>query len=151
MREVERVWSDALDLMLLSVRAGMGIDAALSKVAREVDAMSPALAYHLRLTAAELSHTYQRSSVLDGLASRLPLDSIRYFVQALNYAERHGTPLTETLVSLAAEGRDNRLARAEKKAAGLAPRLTLPMIVFFLPQLFLILMFPAISEFLTPK
>ena len=140
---IRRSWPDALDLMLICVESGMSMEAALKKVAVEVGVGSPALAEELVLTTAELSYLQERRTAYENLASRTGLDGVKSVTMALIQAERYGTPLGTALRTLAQENRDQRMAEAEKKAASLPPKLTVPMIVFFLPVLFCVIMGPA--------
>lgn len=145
--EIRRNWPDALDLMLICVESGMAIEGAFRKVAREMDT-APALAEELLLTTAELSYLGDRRAALEGLARRTDLDGVRNVVTTLIQSEKYGTPLARALKVLAQEGRDQRMAAAEKKAASLPPKLTVPMIIFFLPVLFAAIMSPAIMDIL---
>ncbi len=133
---IRRAWPDALDLMLICVESGMSIEAAFRKVSVEIGIQSPALAEELVLTNAELSYLEERRKAYENLASRTGLDGVKSVTIALIQAERYGTPLGTALRVLAQENRDMRMAEAEKKAAALPPKLTVPMILFFLPVLF---------------
>ncbi|HSO47930.1 MAG TPA: type II secretion system F family protein [Rhizobiaceae bacterium] len=143
---IRRAWPDALDLMLICVESGMSIEAAFRKVSVEIGIQSPALAEELVLTNAELSYLEERRKAYDNLASRTGLDGVKSVTIALIQAERYGTPLGTALRVLAQENRDMRMAEAEKKAAALPPKLTVPMIVFFLPVLFAVIMGPAFIQ-----
>ena len=143
--EIRRNWPDALDLMLICVESGMAIEGAFRKVAQEMDS-APSLAEELMLTTAELSYLGDRRAALEGLGRRTDLDGVRNVVTTLIQSEKYGTPLARALKVLAQEGRDQRMAAAEKKAAGLPPKLTVPMIIFFLPVLFAAIMSPAIMD-----
>ena len=134
---------DALDLMLICVESGMSIEAAIAKVAAEVGAASIELAEELSLLTAELSYLPERRLAYEGLAKRTNHPGIRSVVTAMIQAERYGTPLGAALRVMAKENRDLRLAAAEKKAAALPAKLTVPMILFFLPVLFIVIMGPA--------
>lgn len=140
---IRRAWPDALDLMLICVKSGMSIEAAFRKVAIEIGTASTALAEELVLTNAELSYLQERRQAYENLAARTGLDGVKSVTMALIQAERYGTPLGVALRTLSAENRDMRMAEAEKKAAALPPKLTVPMIVFFLPVLFAVIMGPA--------
>jgi tight adherence protein C len=140
---VRRAFPDALDLMLICVESGMSIDAALRKVSEEIGIQSIPLAEELALTAAELSYLQDRRSAYENLAARTNMEGVRSVCTALIQAERYGTPLGTALRVLAQENRDMRMSEAEKKAAGLPPKLTVPMILFFLPVLFVVIMGPA--------
>jgi tight adherence protein C len=141
--QIKRAFPDALDLLLICVESGMSVEAAFRKVSEEIGSQSVALAEELTLTTAELSYLPERRQAYDNLAQRTGLEGVRAVCIALQQAERHGTPLGTTLRVLAQENRDMRMAEAEKKAAGLPPKLTVPMIVFFLPVLFVVILGPA--------
>ncbi len=143
---IRRAWPDALDLMLICVESGMSLEAAFRKVAVEIGIQSPQLAEELVLTNAELSYLEERRKAYENLASRTGLDGVKSVTMALIQAERYGTPLAVALRVLAQESRDMRMAEAEKKAAALPPKLTVPMILFFLPVLFAVIMGPAIIQ-----
>jgi tight adherence protein C len=140
---IRRAWPDSLDLMLICVESGMSMEVAFRKVAVEIGDQSPALAEELVLTNAELSYLQERRAAYENLANRTGLDGVKSVTMALIQAERYGTPLGTALRVLAQENRDMRMAEAEKKAAALPPKLTVPMIVFFLPVLFAVIMGPA--------
>jgi tight adherence protein C len=140
---IKRAFPDALDLMLICVESGMSVEAAFRKVSAEIGSQSVALAEELTLTTAELSYLPDRRQAYDNLAQRTGIEGVRAVCMALQQAERYGTPLGTTLRVLAQENRDMRMAEAEKKAAGLPPKLTVPMIVFFLPVLFVVILGPA--------
>jgi tight adherence protein C len=140
---VRRAWPDALDLLLICVESGMGIEGAFRKVSEEIGAQSIALAEELSLTTAELAYLQDRRRAYDNLAERTGLEGVRAVVTALNQAEKYGTPIGTALRVLAQENRDMRMQEAEKKAAALPPKLTVPMILFFLPVLFAVIITPA--------
>ena len=142
-QSIQMAWPDALDLMLICVESGMSVEAAFRKVADEIGAQSVALAEEFVLTNAELSYLQERKQAYDNLASRTGLESVKSVAQALVQAERYGTPVAHALRVLASESRDMRMNAAEKKAAALPPKLTVPMILFFLPVLFAIILGPA--------
>ena len=121
----------------------MSIDAAFRKVSEEIGSQSIPLAEELALTTAELSYLQDRRSAYENLAKRTNMEGVRSVCTALIQAERYGTPLGTALRVLAQENRDMRMSEAEKKAAGLPPKLTVPMILFFLPVLFIVIMGPA--------
>lgn len=143
---LRRSWPDALDLMLICVESGMSIEQAFKRVSLEVGANSIALAEELALANAEMSYLNDRRLAYENLATRTGLDSVKSVTTALVQADRYGTPVGQALRVLAQESRDQRMQEAEKKAAGLPPKLTVPMIVFFLPVLFAVLMTPAIVQ-----
>jgi tight adherence protein C len=140
---IRRAWPDALDLMLICVEAGMSIEQAFKRVSLEMGSTSVALAEELALGNAEMSYLNDRRLAYENLALRTGLDSVKAVSQALIQAERYGTPVGQALRVLAQESRDQRMNEAEKKAAALPPKLTVPMIVFFLPVLFAVLLTPA--------
>jgi len=140
---IKRAFPDTLDLLLICVESGMSIEAALKKVSEEVGTQSVALAEELTLTTAELSYLPDRRQAYENLAKRTDLEGVKSVCMALQQAERYGTPLANMLRVMAQENRDMRMSEAEKKAAGLPPKLTVPMIVFFLPVLFVVILGPA--------
>ena len=137
---------DALDLMLICVESGMAIEPAFQKVAGEIGTTSPELAEELALTTAELSYLPERSQAFDNLAKRCGHSGVKAVAAALNQAEHYGTPLGQALRVTAQENREMRMTEAEKKAAALPAKLTVPMILFFLPCLFVVILGPAIMR-----
>ena len=142
-QSIQMAFPDALDLMLICVESGMSVEAALRRVAEEIGAQSAHLAEEFVLTNAELSFLPERRQAYENLALRTGLDSVKSVSQALIQAERYGTPVAHALRVLASESRDMRMNEAEKKAAALPPKLTVPMILFFLPVLFMVILGPA--------
>lgn len=142
-QSIQQAWPDALDLMLICVEAGISVEAAFHKVADEIGTQSAALAEELVLTNAELSFLPERRQAYENLAARTGLESVKSISLALIQAERYGTPMGQALRVLADESRSMRMNAAEKKAAALPPKLTVPMIVFFLPVLFAVILGPA--------
>jgi tight adherence protein C len=140
---IKRAFPDTLDLLLICVESGMSIEAAFRKVSDEVGSQSVALAEELTLTTAELSYLPDRRQAYENLAKRTDLDGVKSVCMALQQAERYGTPLATMLRVMAQENRDIRMSEAEKKAAGLPPKLTVPMILFFLPVLFVVILGPS--------
>ncbi|PZO79729.1 MAG: type II secretion system protein [Mesorhizobium amorphae] len=140
---IQRAWPDALDLLLICVESGMSVEAAFRRVAEEIGTQSVALAEEFVLTNAELSFLQERRQAYENLALRTGLESVKNVSQALIQAERYGTPVAHALRVLAGESRDQRMNAAEKKAAALPPKLTVPMILFFLPVLFAVILGPA--------
>ena len=140
---IQKAWPDALDLMLICVESGMSVEAAFRRVADEIGAQSVELAEEFVLTNAELSFLQERKQAYENLAARTGLDSVKSVAQALVQAERYGTPVAHALRVLSQESRDMRMNAAEKKAAALPPKLTVPMILFFLPVLFAVILGPA--------
>ena len=140
---IRRAWPDALDLMLICVESGISIEAAMRRVAEEIASQSTELAEEMVLTTAELSFLQDRRTAFENLGIRTQLDGVKSVTQALIQAERYGTPVATALRVLAQEGRDERMNEAEKKAAALPPKLTVPMILFFLPVLIAVILGPA--------
>jgi tight adherence protein C len=143
---IRRAWPDALDLMLICVESGMSIENAFRKVSEEVGVQSPDLAEELSLTTAELSYLQDRRKAYENLGERTDLDGVKAVVTSLLQAEKYGTPVGHSLRVLAQENRDMRMSEAEKKAAALPPKLTVPMILFFLPVLFAVILTPALIQ-----
>jgi tight adherence protein C len=140
---IKRAFPDALDLLLICVESGMSIEAAFRRVSQEIGSQSIPLAEELTLTTAELSYLQERRVAYENLAKRTDLDGVKSVCLALQQAERYGTPLGHALRVMAQENRDIRMSEAEKKAAALPPKLTVPMILFFLPVLFVVILGPA--------
>lgn len=145
-QSIQRAWPDALDLLLICVESGYGIDAALIRLSEEIGTQSPELAEEISLTALELSYLQDRSQALDNFVERTGMDPVRQVVGSLKQTEKYGTDLGRALRVHAQESRDLRLERAKEKAAALPPKLTVPMIVFFLPILFVIIIAPTIIQ-----
>jgi tight adherence protein C len=143
---MRRALPDAMDLLLICVESGVSIEHAFRKVASEVGGQSVPLAEELTLTTAELSFLQERRQAYENLATRTGVDAIKSITTALVQAERYGTPVGLALRVLAQESRDIRMNEAEKKAAALPPKLTVPMILFFLPVLFAVILTPAIIQ-----
>ncbi len=143
---LRRSWPDALDLLLICVESGMSSEAAFRKVAEEIGSQSRELADEMSLTTAELAYLSDRRQAYENLGTRTGLDSIKATVIGLIQSEKYGTSLGQTLRVLAKESRDFRMSAAEKKAASLPPKLTVPMILFFLPVLFAVIATPAILQ-----
>jgi tight adherence protein C len=143
---IMHAFPDALDLLLICVESGMSIEAAIQKVSQEIGGSSIELAEELTLLLAELSYLPERRQAYEGLARRTNHPGIKSVATAMIQAERYGTPLGAALRVMAKENRDMRLAAAEKKAAQLPAQLTVPMIIFFLPVLFIVILGPAIIK-----
>jgi len=143
---MRRSWPDALDLLLICVESGMSIEQAFRRVAGEVGSQCIPLAEELALTTAELSYLAERRQAYENLGNRTGLEAVKSITTALIQAERYGTPLGQALRVLSQESRDIRMNEAEKKAAALPPKLTVPMILFFLPVLFVVIMTPALIQ-----
>jgi tight adherence protein C len=145
---------DTLDLLLICVESGMSIEAAIQKVSQEIGGASIELAEELTLLTAELSYLPERRMAYEGLSRRTNHPGIRSVTMAMIQAEKYGTPLGTALRIMAKENREMRVAMAEKKAAQLPAKLTVPMIVFFLPVLFIVILGPAIikvQDMMAPK
>ncbi len=148
---IRRAFPDALDLLLICIESGMSVEAAFRRVGDEIGSQSIALAEEFSLTTAELSYLQDRKVAYENLAKRTGLEGVKSVCLALMQAERYGTPLGQTLRVMAQENRDMRMNEAEKKAAALPPKLTVPMIVFFLPVLFVVILGPTgikVSEYM---
>ena len=145
-QSIKRAWPDALDLMLLCVEAGMSVEHAFKRVAKEIGMQSPELAEEITLTTAELSFLEDRTRAYDNLGKRTGLDVVKSVATSLIQADRYGTSVGTSLRVMAEEGRETRMMEAEKKAASLPPKLTVPLIVFFLPVLFIVIIAPAIIK-----
>jgi tight adherence protein C len=140
--QIKRAFPDALDLLLICIESGMSVEAAFRKVATEIVTQSIALSEEFTLTTAELSYLQDRKVAYENLAKRTGLEGVKSVCLALQQAERYGTPLGASLRVMAQENRDMRMNEAEKKAAALPPKLTVPMILFFLPVLFVVILGP---------
>jgi tight adherence protein C len=147
---IRRAWPDCLDLLLLCVEAGMSMEHAFKRVAREIGQQSAELAEELTLTTAELSFLEDRTRAYDNLGRRIGLDNVRSVMTALIQADRYGTSVGQALRVMAEEGREARMMEAEKKAASLPPKLTVPLILFFLPVLFIVILAPAAIKIFGP-
>ncbi len=145
-QSIRKAWPDALDLMLLCVEAGMSVEHAFKRVSKEIGMQSPELAEELTLTTAELSFLEDRTRAYDNLGRRTGLDNVKAVMTSLIQADRHGTSVGTSLRVMAEEGREARMMEAEKKAASLPPKLTVPLIVFFLPVLFIVIISPAMIK-----
>lgn len=144
--EIKKGLPDGLDLMVICAEAGLSLDAALSRVARETAKGAPELADELELTSIELGFLPERRVALQNLIQRTGLPGMRALVNSLLQTEKYGTPLSQSLRVLAAEMRTERLMKAEEKAARLPATLTIPMVLFILPCLFVVLIGPAILD-----
>jgi len=146
-KSIMKAFPDALDMMLICVESGMSIEMAFAKVGAEIGSASPELAEELTLTTAELSYLPERRMAYENLAKRTGHEGVKSVCMALVQGERYGTPLGDALRVMAKENRDMRMSEAEKKAAALPAKLTVPMIVFFLPVLFVVVLGPAYIKF----
>jgi len=140
--QIKRAFPDALDLLLICIESGMSVEVAFRKVSTEIATQSIALSEEFALTTAELSYLQDRKNAYENLAKRTGLEGVKSVCLALMQSERYGTPLGQSLRVMAQENRDMRMTEAEKKAAALPPKLTVPMILFFLPCLFIVILGP---------
>ncbi len=145
-RKMQKALPDALDLLVICAEAGLSLDGALTRVAREMGGAAPELADEFGLAAIELGFLPNRTEALRNLTRRVDLAAIRGVVNTLMQTERYGTPLAQSLRVLAAEFRDARMMKAEEKAGRLPATLTVPMILFILPTLFIVLIGPALIQ-----
>ncbi|HJT14144.1 MAG TPA: type II secretion system F family protein [Dongiaceae bacterium] len=140
---LQRAFPDALDLIVICVESGMSIEAAFNKVTEQMAETSPEMSEEMGLTSAELAFLSDRRQAFENLSDRTGLPSFKSLATTLLQSERYGTPIANGLRVLAQENRDTRMSLAEKKAASLPAQLTVPMIIFFLPVLFIIIAAPA--------
>jgi tight adherence protein C len=141
--KIMEAFPDSLDMLLICVESGMSVEMGLQRVGQEIAPASVELAEEFALTTAELSYLPERRMAYENLARRTDHPGVKAVAMALTQAEKYGTPVGQALRVMAKENRDLRLAEAEKKAASLPPKLTVPMIVFFLPVLFAVIIGPA--------
>ena len=141
--KIRRQLPDALDLLVICAEAGLSLDAALTRVAREMGPSAPELSDEVGLTAIELGFLPNRRQALLNFVRRVDIPPIRAVVNTLTQTERYGTPLAHSLRVLAAEFRDDRMMKAEEKAARLPAIMTVPLILFILPTLFVVILGPA--------
>ena len=146
-KSIMRAFPDALDMLLICVEAGMSIEMGFNKVSQEIGSASPELAEEFGITVAELSYLPDRRQAYENLALRTGHEGVKAVCMALGQAERYGTPLGDALRLMAKENREMRMSEAEKKAAALPAKLTVPMILFFLPVLFLVVLGPAYIKY----
>jgi tight adherence protein C len=144
--EIKKAWPDCLDLMLICVDAGMSVEQAFRRVADEIGPQSVALAEEFALSTAELSYLPNRRMAYDNLGKRIGLEIARNLGLALIQAEKYGTPVGNTLRVLAQESRDMRIMEAERKAAALAVKLTIPAMIFFFLPIFVIIFVPVVIQ-----
>ncbi len=146
-KSIMRAFPDSLDMLLICVEAGMSIEMGFNKVSQEIGTASPELAEEFGITVAELSYLPDRRLAYENLANRTGHDGVKAVCMALGQGERYGTPLGDALRMMAKENREMRMSEAEKKAAALPAQLTVPMILFFLPVLFLVVLGPAYIKY----
>ncbi|MBI2254463.1 MAG: type II secretion system F family protein [Proteobacteria bacterium] len=143
---LRRAFPDTLDLMVICVEAGMSIEAAFQKVTEEMAENAPELAEEIGITAAELAFLGDRRLAFENLATRTGMRSFKSLSTTLVQAEKYGTPIALGLRTIAQENREERMMAAEKKAAALPAKLTVPMIMFFLPVLFIVIIVPIVIK-----
>lgn len=144
--QMTEAFPDMLDLLLICVESGLGVEMAFSKVTEEIMESCPVLAQELGLTSAELAYLGDRRQAYDNFAKRTGMPAAKALATTLIQSEQYGTPVGVALQVLAQEKRDERLSAAEKKAAALPAKLTVPMIIFFLPVLFIVVIGPAAMQ-----
>jgi tight adherence protein C len=142
-KEIQKGLPDALDLLVICAEAGLTVDAAFNRVAKELGRAYPELGDEFALTAIELSFLNERRMAFNNLAYRVNLEAVKGVVTTMVQTERYGTPLASALRVLSAEFRNERMMRAEEKAARLPAIMTVPLIVFILPTLFVVILGPA--------
>ncbi|MCB9983485.1 MAG: type II secretion system F family protein [Rhodospirillales bacterium] len=142
-QEINLSFPDSLDMMLICVQGGIGLEQTVDRVAEEISEHSPILAEELGLLSAEMAMLNDRREALQDFARRVGSGAGKSFATALIQAEQYGTSISQAMRVMADELRDMRMAAAEQKAAALPPKLTVPMILFFLPALFIIILGPA--------
>jgi tight adherence protein C len=147
-QSIKQAWPDTLDMLLICVQSGMSVESAFGKVAKEIAVQSIELAEEMTLTTAELSYLQDRRQAYENLGKRTGLPGVKSVTTALIQAERYGTPVGQALRTMAKENREMRQSEAERKAAALPPKLTVPMIIFFLPVLFIVILGPAAIEYM---
>ena len=145
-QSLKEAFPDSLDMLLICVQSGMSVQAAFGKVAKEISQQSIELAEEFSLTTAELSYLQDRKKAYDNLGKRTGLPGIKSVATALIQSEQYGTPVAQALRVMAKENREMRMSEAEKKAAALPPKLTVPMILFNLPVLFVVILGPAMIQ-----
>ena len=143
---IGRAFPDALDLMVICVDSGLSVDAALSRTVDEMMPAAPELAEELGLTGAELAFLSERRLAWGNLADRTGLGPVKSLATTMLQTDRYGTPVGQALRVLATENRESRMSDAEKKAASLPAKLSVPMILFFMPVLFMVITGPAIIQ-----
>lgn len=145
-KELNLAFPDALDLMLICVQGGISIEPTIDRVAKEMLESSPVLGEEMGLLGAELGLLSNRKEAFQNFSSRVMGGSVRVFANAMIQAEQYGTGVSKALRVLSDDLRDQRMAEAERKAASLPPKLTVPMILFFLPALFVVILGPAVIQ-----
>ncbi len=144
--EINLAFPDALDMMLICVQGGIGLEQTVNRIAEEISEHSPTLAEELGILSAEMAMLNDRRGALQDFARRVGSGAAKSFATALIQAEQYGTSVSQAMRVMSDELRDQRMAAAEQKAASLPPKLTVPMIMFFLPVLFVIILVPAVMQ-----
>ncbi|QQG36978.1 MAG: type II secretion system F family protein [Micavibrio aeruginosavorus] len=145
-QEINLAFSDALDLMLICVQGGIGLEQTVQRIAEEISEHSPVLAEELGILSAEMAMLNDRRAALQDFARRVGSGAARNFATALIQAEQYGTSVSQAMRVISSDLREQRMALAEQKAASLPPKLTVPMIAFFLPVLFVIILVPTVIK-----
>jgi tight adherence protein C len=145
-QEINLAFSDALDLLLICVQGGIGLEQTVQRISEEIAEHSPVLAEELGILCAEMAMLNDRRAALQDFARRVGSGAARNFATALIQAEQYGTSVSQAMRVIANDLREERMAKAEQKAASLPPKLTVPMIAFFLPVLFVIILVPTIIK-----
>lgn len=144
--EINITFPDALDMMLICVQGGIGLEQTINRIADEIAEHSPTLAEELGILSAEMGMLNDRRAALQDFARRVGSGAARSFATAMIQAEQYGTSVSQAMRVIAEDLRDQRMAAAEQKAASLPPKLTVPMIIFFLPALFIVILAPAVLQ-----
>ncbi|MEL6979794.1 MAG: type II secretion system F family protein [Pseudomonadota bacterium] len=145
-KAIVQAYPDALDLLTICVEAGMSVEQSFNKVASELGANAMELSEEFQVTTAELSYLGDRRQAFENLAERTNLSQVKSITSALIQAEKYGTPLGQALRVISQESRFDRMTRAETKAAALPAKLTVPMMLFFMPVLFIVILTPAMIQ-----
>lgn len=145
-QDINLAFPDALDMMLICVQGGIGLEQTVNRIAEEISENSPVLAEELGILSAEMAMLNDRRRALQDFARRVGSGAAKSFATALIQAEQYGTSVSQAMRVMSDELRDQRMAMAEQKAASLPPKLTVPMILFFLPVLFVIILVPAVMQ-----
>jgi tight adherence protein C len=148
LEQIRKSLPDSLDMLVICAEAGLGTDAAIKRVVAEMGRRASVLGEELNQTILELSFMPERRQALENLAERAPLPSVVAFTNTLIQAERYGTPLARAFKVLSQEQRNERMMKAEEKASRLPATMTVPMMLFILPALFVVLIGPAILDIL---
>jgi tight adherence protein C len=146
LQEINYAFPDALDMMLICVTGGIGLEQTVNRIADEIAEHSPILAEELGILSAEMAMLSDRRSALQDFARRVGSGAARSFATALIQAEQYGTSVSQAMRTMSEELRDSRMQEAERKAASLPPKLTVPMILFFLPVIFVVILGPAVLQ-----